>query len=105
MAAQVGVPQFFGRITEDEGDGTTALLLAILPDGRMTDLAGTEIRPGLLDDGDGWHSFPAELITEHGEAGVAAAIIALEDQHRGRPVTDIGQVLEAARRELEKQKD
>ena len=103
MAAQVGGTQFFGRITGV--DGKDVLLIAFLPDGRMTDVAGTEIRPGLLDDGDGWHSFPAELGAEHGAAGVAAAFIALEDQHLGMSTTDIGKALKAARRELEKQKD
>ena len=98
MAAQVGGTQFFGRITEVEGR-KEVLLIAFLPDGRMTDVAGTEIRPGLLYDGDGWHSFPAELVAEHGAAGVAAALIALEDQHLGRSTTDIGKALEAARRE------
>ena len=98
MAAQVGGTQFFGRITEVEGR-KEVLLIAFLPDGRMTDVAGTEIRPGLLDDGDGWHSFPAELVAEHGAAGAAAALIALEDQSLGRSTMDIGKALEAARRE------
>ena len=104
MAAQVGGTQFFGRITEVEGRKDDLLLIAFLPDGRMTDMAGTEIR---LDDGDGWHSLPAaaELVAEHGAAGVAAVLIALEDQHLGRSTTDIGKALGAARRELEKQKD
>ena len=104
LAVQGSGPQCFGRVLAVEGDEYTTETVVIQPDGTLADMGGTPLTPDMLEDvaeGDGWHSLPAlELTAEHGAVGMAAAMIVLVDQHRGRTETDIGKAIEAARQWL-----